>query len=105
MDFTKVLERLCAIERAIDDGGDPLAIQTMVVEAGECLLRLQRDLNVVQAEADLLRQCVTNARRSSLFRLSCPCISDAEASEMRSPVEEPGARSRTEDSMRPRFVN
>jgi len=106
MDVTTLLERLCAIERSLEDGDNPVAIQAMVVEAGECLLQLQRHVNIAQAEADLLRQRVSNAQRSSLFRLSCPCISEAEASQMRSPSEAPpGARSRTHDSIRPRFVN
>jgi hypothetical protein len=106
MDITVVLEKLCAIERSLEDGDNLLAIQAMVIEAEDCVLQLQRDVIKAEAEADLLRRCVRNAQRSSLFRLSCPCISEAEASQMRSLTEEPSAaRSQNDDPLRPRFVN
>lgn len=106
MDITILLEKLCAIERSLEAGDNLLSIQAMVIEAGESLLRLQREVNDAQAEANLLRGCIRNAHRSSLFRLSCPCISEAEASQMRSPSEAPPVmRSRTDDPLRPKFVN
>jgi hypothetical protein len=106
MDVTILLEKLCAIERAIEDNGNLLSIQAMVIEAGEYLLQLQGEVNDARAEADLLRRCIRNAQRSSLFRLSCPCISEAEASQMRSPAENPkAAESRNDNPQRPRFLN
>jgi hypothetical protein len=106
MDITILLEKLCAIERSVEDGVDPHSIQALVIEVEECVIQLQRDVNNVQAEADLLRTYIKNAQRSSLFRLSCPCISQPEASQMRSLTEEPSAaRSRGDDPLRPRFVN
>ena len=106
MDFTILLEKLCEIERFLEKGGDPAAVQALVNEVEEQFLQLQRDMIKAEAEADLLRTCVRNAQRSSLFRLSCPCISQAEASQMRSLTEEPSAaRSHNDDPLRPGFIN
>lgn len=103
MEVTILLEKLWAIERSLADGDDLPVIQAMVVEAGSCVLQLQRELADAQAEAELLRMYIRNAQQSSLLRLSTPCISEAEVSEMSLPSATAGPDGIP--SLRRRFVN
>jgi hypothetical protein len=62
METTILVEKLCAIELALENRDDPVAIRSLVVEAEEQVLQVQRYLSDVQAEADLLRSYISTNR-------------------------------------------
>jgi hypothetical protein len=95
MNAANLMAELVLIER-VEGHENPQIVRAMLREAQDSVLELQKDMLTILREVEELRRCADNSRRSSLFRLSKPRLSDQvqTAMELSRPVQENRLRRR-----------